>query len=110
MEIQNALDNNIEIIYPISRIDTVTAKDFEKYMGEAIARSSKIIISFSKVDYVSSAGLRIILMSGKQIKAKGGALVLCDLAPRIFNVFKMSGFDKILKILPNLDEAKASVN
>ena len=110
MEIQQAMDNNIELVYPVDRIDTVTAKEFEKYMLEAIERSQKIIISFSKVNYVSSAGLRVILMSAKQVKAKGGAIALCDMADRIFEVFKMSGFDKILNIQPNLEGAKQAVS
>lgn len=109
MEIQKAMDNNIELVYPIDRIDTVTAKEFEKYMLEVIDRSEKIIISFSKVNYVSSAGLRVILMSAKQVKAKGGMLALCDMAARIFDVFKMSGFDKILNIQSTLEEAKQAV-
>lgn len=110
MEIEQVVDNNIEIVYPIARIDTVTSKEFEKYMLDVIARAQKIIISFSKIDYVSSAGLRVILMSGKQVKTKGGSLVLCDMAPRIFDVFKMSGFDKILNIQPDLEQAKQAVN
>lgn len=108
MEIQKAIDGDIELVYPIDRIDTVTAKEFERYMLDVLNRSSKIIISFSKVNYVSSAGLRVILMSAKQIKAKGGIIALCDMASRIFDVFKMSGFDKILNIRSNLEGAKQS--
>lgn len=110
MDIEQVMNGDIEVVYPIARIDTVTAKDFEKYMREAIGRSSKIIISFSKIDYVSSAGLRVMLISGKLIKAKGGSLVLCDMAPKIFEVFKMSGFDKILNIQSDLATAQQVVN
>ena len=49
MEIEQVVDNNIEIVYPIARIDTVTSKEFEKYMIDVIARAQKIIISFSKI-------------------------------------------------------------
>ena len=110
MEIQNIKDGDIEIVYPIDRIDTVTAKDFEKFMTEAVEQNSKIIVSFLKINYISSAGLRVFLVSAKKMKAKQGQLILCDLAPKIFEVFKMSGFDKILKISPNLEEAKKQIN
>ena len=110
MEIENIKDGNTEIVYPIDRIDTVTAKDFEKFMNDTMARSSRIIVSFSKINYISSAGLRVFLMSAKKMKTSQGVLVLCDLAPKIFEVFKMSGFDKILNISPTLNEAKQKIN
>ena len=110
MEIEQVIDNGIEIVYPVDRVDTVTAKEFEKYMMDAIARSKKIVISFSKINYISSAGLRVILMSAKQMKGAGGVLCLCDMAARVFDVFKMSGFDKILNIVSTVDEAKQAVS
>lgn len=110
MEIQNIKDGNIEIIYPIDRIDTVTAKDFEKFINDVMEKNTKIIVSFSKINYISSAGLRVFLMSAKKIKTIQGTLILCDLAPKIFEVFKMSGFDKILNIEPSLNDAKQKIN
>ncbi len=109
MDIEQVIDNGIEIVYPVDRIDTVTSKEFEKYMIDAIGRSKKIIISFSKINYISSAGLRIMLMSAKQIKSNGGSLCLCDMAARVVDVFKMSGFDKILSIVATVDDAKQVV-
>lgn len=110
MEIQDIKDGDIEVVYPIDRIDTVTAKDFEKFMNEAVDGNSKVVVSFSKINYISSAGLRVFLVSAKKMKAKQGQLILCDLAPKIFEVFKMSGFDKILTIASDLGQAKQQIN
>ncbi|MDR0407166.1 MAG: STAS domain-containing protein, partial [Holosporales bacterium] len=68
-------------------------------------KCTKLIISLEQVEYISSAGLRVFLMTGKKLKAAGGNLILCYMAERIFDVFRMSGFDKIIQIVPTLEEA-----
>ncbi len=108
MEINTKQDSGITIISPIGRIDTSTAKNFEEGILKIISNSSSVIISFSSIDYISSAGLRVILMTGKKVASNKGKLALTDMHAKIYEVFKMSGFDKILKIYPTFAEAKAS--
>jgi anti-anti-sigma factor len=108
MEITTKQDANITIICPSGRIDTSTAKAFEEGVMKIIPNSQLIVISFSSIDYISSAGLRVILMAGKKMASMKGQLALSDMPEKIHEVFKMSGFDKILKIYPTLAEAKAS--
>ena len=108
MEIKTRNDGGITIATPVGRIDTTTAKAFED--GVMGIDNNRIIISFGEIDYISSAGLRVVLMLGKKISASKGVLVLIDMSPNIFNVFKMSGFDKILKICANLEESKQFFN
>ena len=76
----------------------------------AIGKNKKICISFDGIDYISSAGLRVVLMSGKKLTAAGGILALINMPQKIFQVFKMSGFDKILKIFGTFDESKQIFN
>jgi anti-anti-sigma factor len=72
--------------------------------------NKKIAISFNSIDYISSAGLRVVLMLGKKLSASSGVLVLLSMPEKIFAVFKMSGFDKILKISSSFEEAKQFFN
>ena len=106
MEINTKQDSGITVISPVGRIDTSTAKNFEEGIQKIISNSSSVIISFASVDYISSAGLRVILMTGKKIASNKGLLALTDMPIKIYEVFKMSGFDKILKIYPTFAEAK----
>jgi anti-sigma B factor antagonist/stage II sporulation protein AA (anti-sigma F factor antagonist) len=110
MEIKTATQDGITIVTPIGRVDTSTAKQFEDGVMGAIASSSKIAIKFNEIDYISSAGLRVVLMAGKKLTAAKGTLVLIDMPEKIFAVFKMSGFDKILKISTNFEESKQFFN
>ncbi len=106
MEITVKKDSDITIVYPVGRIDTSTAKNFEEGIMKVIQDSQQVIISFSNISYISSAGLRVILVAGKKISSMKGQLVLTEMSEKIHDVFKMSGFDKILKIYPTFSEAR----
>lgn len=108
MEITIKKDSGITVVYPSGRIDTSTAKNFEEGIMKIISDNQEIIISFSEINYISSAGLRVILVAGKKIASVKGQLALADMSEKIREVFKMSGFDKILKIYPTYSEAKSS--
>ena len=107
MEVQGKEDNGITVISPIGRVDTSTAKLFEEGVLKFIKdNGQQVVISFSSIDYISSAGLRVIVMTGKKLASLKGKLALIDMAPKIQEVFKMSGVDKIIKIYPNLQTAR----
>ncbi|HTY24988.1 MAG TPA: STAS domain-containing protein [Desulfomonilaceae bacterium] len=88
------------------RIDTVTAPDFEKKMQERITRgANRFVVDLSKLEYISSAGLRSILVAGKSSKATGGELCCCSLQGVVKKVFEVSGFTSLFPIFDSLDEA-----
>ncbi|MDR0678487.1 MAG: STAS domain-containing protein, partial [Holosporaceae bacterium] len=78
MEIKTSVEDGITIITPVGRVDTSTAKAFEDGVIGALNSSSKIAIRFNEIDYMSSAGLRVVLMAGKKLTASKGTLVLVD--------------------------------
>ncbi len=108
MEIKNEKKNNITIISPVGRIDTSTAREFEEGVMKYLVSGTQVMISFSEVNYISSAGLRVILMAGKKLNSTKGKLALINMPDKIYTVFKMSGFDKIIKIYTDFDTAKAA--
>lgn len=110
MEVKKRNENGIDILTPEGRIDTSTAKAFEEAVTSTLNDSMKVIVQFNKLDYISSAGLRVMLIAQKKMNAKQGKLILSDLPANIHEVFKMSGFDKILKICATMDESKQLIN
>lgn len=110
MEVKSAKNGDILVLTPTGRIDTSTAKAFEEAVMKGADECKKIAISFDGIDYISSAGLRVVLMLGKKLGASKGVLVLINMPEKIFAVFKMSGFDKILKICPTLEDSKEFFN
>ncbi|MDR2681549.1 MAG: STAS domain-containing protein, partial [Holosporaceae bacterium] len=89
MEVKTSSDSGITVLTPAGRVDTVTAKAFEDAVMTAASANKKIAIRFSEIDYISSAGLRVVLMLGKKLTASNGILVLIDMPEKIFSVFKM---------------------
>ena len=84
---------------PVGRLDGSTAAAHEKSIQELLAGEvNSIAINLSELDYISSAGLRVLLVAAKSAKAKGGKVVLVSPKPAVLDVLKLSGFDKIIQI------------
>ena len=99
---------NIKTFTPAGRLDSNNSAAFEKEILSAIdAGEVHILIDFSDLTYISSAGLRVILLTAKKTKAATGKLVLCSLSDSINEVFLVSGFNTILDIQANKDAALA---
>ena len=80
------------------RIDTMTSKDLETELNEEMGNFDSLILDFDNVDYISSAGLRLLLVTQKKLKADEIPFVIINTADNVKETFKMSGFDKILKV------------
>ena len=106
MEIIETKQNGFLIFKLKGRLDSKTSPDFEKRIFEAIeSGSNSIIVDFEDLDYISSAGLRVVLKATKNLKRSEGRFVLCSMKDYVKEVFEISGFDTFLPIVPTLDEA-----
>ena len=96
----NRLSNMTTTTYKtIGRLDATTSGAIEKELfALLVGEVDSINIDMSELNYVSSAGLRVLLVIAKAAKAKGGKLVLFSLKPAILEVIKISGFDRIIAI------------
>ncbi len=86
--------NNTIIVSLQGRLDSTTSEAFENHiMGKIDAGRNKLIIDFADLDYISSAGLRVLLLVAKRLKAadKGG-FALCHLRKHVWDVLGVSGF------------------
>jgi anti-anti-sigma factor len=94
--------SNVKIMAPSDRLDSGNAAAFEQDVLAAIAGgATNVLMDFSGLSYISSAGLRVVLLTAKKTKAVGGKLALCSLNDSIREVFVVSGFDNILDIQPD---------
>lgn len=107
--IEQETAGDIIVIAPAGRIDSATAKTLEAaVLGVVDAGNNRLVVDLSAVDYVSSAGLRVILLAGKKAKAGGGGLVLAGLQPTIRDVFEISGFLRLFEVRDTRAEAVAA--
>jgi len=91
--------NNQELTIKVeTRIDTVTAPDFENEINDEMGKFDSLIIDFSELEYISSAGLRVLIATQKKLKPENIPMTITNVNDTINEIFRMSGFDKILKI------------
>lgn len=80
------------------RVDTNTSPQLQQAILSAFQKSKDIVIDFLNVSYISSAGLRALLIGQKTALSKGGSMRLTNLSDVVMNILEVSGFVNILKI------------
>lgn len=102
LEIKTLEVEGVTVVAPAGQLDARAAPDFEKEVLKAVGKGAKeVVIDFAALDYVASAGLRVLIMAGKRLQAEGAQLVLCALNPSVQQVFDVAGFTKLFPIHPN---------
>jgi anti-anti-sigma factor len=111
LDITVAQVDNTQVITLRGRLDSSTSAEFESQaLGSLTADQPRLVISFSELNYISSAGLRVILILAKKIRQTHGRLALCEMSPAIREVFDISGFLSILTVRNTQAEALAEIN
>ena len=80
------------------RIDTLTSKELEDEITAELGNFDSLILDFAKLEYISSAGLRVLISTQKKLKADNIPMIIKNVTDSVNEIFRMSGFDKILKI------------
>ena len=110
MEIIETKQNEISIFKLNGRLDSNTSPGLEQKLATAMDSGTKsMVLDFENLDYISSAGLRIILKTTKDLKRNEGHIILCAMQDYVKEVFEIAGFDSFLPIVPSLDDAIAKL-
>lgn len=105
MQIGEERRDGVTLLAPAGRIDSTTSNSLERALGRALdAGERRVIVDFSAVEYISSAGLRVLLVAGKRI---GGGLVLCSLTEPVRQVFELAGFLPLFTVAASREAALA---
>ena len=106
MEIQTRETNDIKIVDFTGKLDTNTSPDAEKHLNKLTNEGAmKILINLEKLDYISSAGLRVLLFTNKQLQNTSGLLRICNLNEVVQEIFDISGFSSIFNVFSSESEA-----
>ncbi|MEN6621586.1 MAG: STAS domain-containing protein [Smithella sp.] len=108
LEYTIAQEANCQCIAMKGRIDALSAPEIQKIFHKLILDGGRVLLAdMSDVHYISSAGLRIFIITQKELKKVGGELLFSGLAPQVLDVFKMSGFNKLFRIIASPDDIPA---
>ena len=98
MEVKfNKQDSSLTVMIS-GNIDTVTAPELDSKLQENISNVKDLVLDFAAVDYISSAGLRVILMANQQMEDVDGNLTVKNVNEDVRDVFEMTGFDSLLNL------------
>lgn len=110
MEIKDDKIDGQVVISLSGRIDSTAAVEFEEKLIEIIDAGCHImVVEFQHVQFISSAGLRVLLLAAKKVKPYGGKLLLCEMSKDVREVFDISGFSSIFEIHDTVNNAVASI-
>jgi len=104
MEITHAKESEISIITISGRLDAATAPVAENIIKPILEGDClRVLFDFSKLDYLGSGGLRVILGAAKALKRKGGQIVLCSLPNLVKEIFEVSGFNSVVPLAESVE-------
>ncbi len=108
MRIEEERTERALVIAPVGRLDSVSSGELERRVVERIdGGARRLVVDLAGVEYISSAGLRVLLMAAKKLKDPPARLVLCGLGSAVRSVLELAGFLPLFAIEPTRKEALA---
>jgi len=102
------------VVIPTGRLDHDHCEDFraglQPHLEGATRAGRGIVLDLSRLEYVSSAGLRCFMLAAKQAGGQGGKIVLAALRPVVAEIFQISRFDMLFEIFPSVRQALAALS
>ncbi|MXW41917.1 MAG: STAS domain-containing protein [Acidimicrobiia bacterium] len=107
MEFSHDRSDETLVINASGRVDGSNASDFlDTLQGLFEPGDQQIILDLGGLEYISSAGLRVLLMAAQNLDKDNKSFSICSLTDSVSDVFRISGFDQIIKVFPTVDAAK----
>ncbi len=106
MSLTREKSGDVLVVAASGQINSANAAEIERSLLQWLEEAeTKWVLDMSGVEYISSAGLRVVLLVAKRLKQNGGHLVLCSLQPHVKEVFDISGFLAILDVAETRESA-----
>ena len=110
MVIKITIEGDITIIAVEGSLDTNTSKEAGDQLTKLVDEGKlKLLIDLTNLDYISSSGLRILLVTSKKLKSQKGEMRICGLNETVKEVFEISGFTMIFNVFDAIDDAKTGL-
>ncbi len=106
MELTSDNTGGAVIVKAVGRVDGANARDFHEGLEASIGSDGEsMVLDFEGLSYISSAGLRVVLLVAKTLQQQDAKLAVCSLSDSIREVFEISGFDKIVPVYADTGDA-----
>jgi len=110
MHVTTRKHEQFTVVEVSGRLDTATSSEFEDLCTGLVEEGARLLVmDLGAVDFVSSAGLRVVLATAKRLKPLGGGVAICNLAPGVQEVFRISGFARLMPVVDDVAGACAAL-
>jgi len=110
MEINTKRQGPISVVALKGRLDVLTSKNLkDAILVEIDAGVTHLVLDFTRLEYVSSAGLRVLLEARKLLKPKDGTVALSGVQSFIMTILNSTGFDTLFSVYPTSEDAVGSI-
>jgi anti-sigma B factor antagonist len=114
MKLESRTYADTVVVAPDGRLDHDNCDAFragmQPHLEKAAASGQRIVLDLSRLEYVSSAGLRCFMLAAKQAGSHGGKIVLAALRPVVAEIFQISRFDMLFETYPTVREALGALS
>ena len=106
IEVTEERTGDVLVLLPSERLDSSSARAFESIlMGHVSNGQRRIVVDFSRLHFIASSGLRVLLLAARALKVESGMLALCAMETNVENVFRVSGLHRIIAVETSRDAA-----
>jgi len=109
VDVETRMFADAAVVRPQGRVDHMSAAALEAALAplvaEAAARRGAVVLDFAGVPYISSVGLRVLMVAAKQMRERQAPLLIAGLQDLVAEIFAISRFDRVLSVVPTLDDA-----
>ena len=112
MDVKTRQLGNVALVVPAGRVDQSTSASLEAALSPLWGRVDvpALMLDFTGVEYISSVGLRVLMIASRQMRARHGRILIAGLQPIVAEIFAISRFDKVLEVFPTVRDALAAVS
>jgi len=114
LELAQARYADVLVVSVGGRVDHTNAEPFKAGLWPMLAGcrpdGDQLVLDLGGLEYISSAGLRVLMLAAREVKARDGTLVICGLQPVVREIFEISRFNVVFRVLPDLPRALAELS
>lgn len=109
MDLREGSVGGVTILDVVGRVDSTTAPVLQERLKSVMtAPQTKVLIDFTRLDYISSAGFRVLLLAAKRAEETGGHFILCGLSGKVRQLFELGGFLDLFSISASREDVIAA--
>ena len=114
MQVTAVRHADVVVVAVTGRIDYMNAEDFKSalqpHIANCTATGDRVVLDLSQLEYVSSAGLRVLMIAAKDVRARKGTLIAVALQPVVREIFEISRFTLVFDIFDSVQDALRAVS